>query len=242
MCKYLVSLLLIGVTTSSVALANDDVVVRTEKGQIAASDINTLVLDASIGEYDITATNGNTIVWQLDLVADADLEQARSKAEQFTVSAQREGDEYVLSVDWPTDTDNNGDINIDDSVTERWTISVPARLALDMNANIGEVTIDGVAGGVTLDFNIGEVSVEIPRGTVDISSNIGEVELVTRTDSLGDVDLDANIGEISFTNAGEDVAADYNFPVGQELHLNNDGEDSIEIGLNIGEIDVEVEQ
>lgn len=252
--KSLMSLLMAGLLVGTAAYAQDDsehaeasfdtdndVVLRTEKGEAPADGVNTLEMDASIGEYNIIATDTGSISWQVNLTVDEDdaTDYKRQLAAKFEITAERQGDRYVISIKRPDD-DEKGEMN--ETIVESLTVHLPARLALAMNANIGEVTIEGVAGGVTLDFNIGDIDVEIPGGAVDIDSNIGDVVLVTRTDSLGEVDLDVNIGEINFDNAGADVEPEYNFPVGQELHIDSDGNDSIDIGLNIGEVDVEVEK
>lgn len=233
---------LLGLLIAPAVLADDDVVLRSEQGTQAAADLDTLQMDAGIGEFRVRTHAADEIRWTWEIVGDADSlprETMQQRAAQFSLTHRVDGKRFILESEWPQDGDN--DRNINDDVTERWTIYLPARLAVALDANIGEMTVEGVAGGLTLDFNIGEVDVEVPGGDIVIDSNIGEVSVRSGTATPGVIDLGVNIGEVKYSEGEQYFEAEYGFPIGQSLDLDREGEDDIRVDLNIGEIDVEVE-
>ncbi len=99
-------------------------------------------------------------------------------------------------------------------------IEVPRDLPLRAELGIGELTIEGTAGDLTVDLGIGEVNITLPKeaiGSVGIDTGIGEASLsaggrhyesaglMTRTlrwnEGTGRAEVTANcgIGEIDVT-------------------------------------------
>lgn len=241
------TLALLGLLATPALADDDDIVLRAESGSEPAAGLEKLALDGFIGEFHVVAGATDAVRWELSIVGDRDdgltEEQMRRIAEAVRFTVERDGDRLRLATDWDDYRDERRveDGKLDEGLVERWKVTVPARLALEMEAAIGEFVVEGAAGGVRLDFNIGDVDVAVAAGDVDIDSNIGSVRVSSATASPGRIDLGVNIGEVKYSERGQHFEAGYGFPVGQSLDLDRGGEDDIIVDLNIGEIDVEVE-
>lgn len=218
---------------------DDDVIVlRNEQGSLPAEGVERLYLESEIGEVKLTATDTDTITWQLEIVVNDDRGAPSQAQRELTanarLSAVRDGEQARLTVIWPRGTE------LDDDLHERWTISVPARLAAKVDMEIGSLSIEGLAGGIQADLGIGELSITVPGGSVRADLGIGEVDITNGTANLGEVDLDVDIGEVRFDGYADAPQPGYDFPVGQDLHFAAGGEDDIQVNANIGEISVEI--
>lgn len=217
---------------------NDDVVLRSEQGSLPAAGIEQLYLESGVGEVVLTAADTDAITWQLDIILgdnhDTPSQNQRDLAASAQLSAVREDEQARLTVAWPRGT------KLGDDIHERWTISVPARLAAQVDMEIGGLYIEGLAGGVEADLGIGELEITVPGGSVHANMGIGEVKIISASKDLGEVSLDVDIGEVRFDGDADAPQPGYDFPIGQDLHFDAGGEDDIQINSNIGEISVEI--
>jgi hypothetical protein len=68
----------------------------------------------------------------------------------------------------------------EDRFEERWTLRVPAGVALDVEMGIGEARIEGMRGDIAVELGIGELGIEgvaADFGTVNVESGIGDATL-----------------------------------------------------------------
>ncbi len=216
----------------------DDIVLRSEQGDMPAAGIEQLYLESEVGKIMLTAADTDTIAWQLEIVANNNhstvSQKQREQAANAELSAERLDDQARLTFVWPRG------VKRDKNIHERWTITVPARLAAKVDLHIGELGITGLAGGVEVDLDIGELTITVPRGDVYAEVGIGDANIINGTTDLGEVDLDVDIGAVRFDGYADAPQADYAFPVGQELHFDADGEDDIQVNSNIGNVAVEI--
>ena len=56
---------------------------------------------------------------------------------------------------------------------ERWIIEMPSRLKIKLEHGVGDVAIEGAAGGIELDSGVGDVEVEAPEGDITIDLGVG---------------------------------------------------------------------
>lgn len=216
----------------------DDIVLRSEQGSMPAAGIEQLYLESEVGEITLTATDTDIITWRLEIVANDNHgtpgRQEREWAADAELSAVRADKQARLTFVWPGGAKHSEDLH------ERWTITVPVRLAASIDMEIGELSIEGLAGGIEADLGVGELSITVPGGDVYAEMGIGDVQIASGTADLGEVDLNVNVGEVRFEGYADAPAPDYAFPVGQELHFDADGEDDIQVNANIGNIAVAI--
>lgn len=229
--------LVIAVGTSATALAEP----RELTGTTDAKGLKTLRLEAHVGSVEIRGTDADKISWTLKLEPDDDdgwfsggRKDAQKAVDGAKVRAVAAGESWELEVDLPRGADF-------DDVEEHWTIEVPTRMAIDVDSNVGEVRIDGVAGGVEAELNVGELRISVLKGDVRASLNVGDLRIESRTKSLGRTRLEANVGDVGMRIAGKSIETNRSFPVGAGLTVSNDGEDDIEGRVNVGEVSVRVE-
>src|SRR5699024_983684 len=57
-----------------------------------------------------------------------------------------------------------------------WTITLPARLALKLDLDVGKADIAGVVGGVNAQVDVGKLDATLPRGPLAGSVDVGSIE------------------------------------------------------------------
>src|SRR5690606_34706055 len=105
----------------------DDIVLRSEQGSMPAAGIEQLYLESEVGEITLTATDTDIITWRLEIVANDNHgtpgRQEREWAADAELSAVRADKQARLTFVWPGGAKHSEDLH------ERWTITVPVRLA-----------------------------------------------------------------------------------------------------------------
>ena len=81
----------------------------------------------------------------------------------------------------------------------------------------------------------------MPGGAVRLNTSVGEVSVHSGAKNIGDVDLDSNIGEVSLRVDGDDIEPERSMFVGSRLSWSGDGDDDIDVRVNVGEIVVRID-
>ncbi len=74
-----------------------------------------------------------------------------------------------------------------------WTVTVPARFSVAVRSTIGDGTLTGMDGDVTIDSSVGDVGVSHAHGAVRIESQVGDVR-VSEVD--GAVRVISGVGDV----------------------------------------------
>jgi hypothetical protein len=211
---------------------------RTLSGERPAADIKALRLDARVGEVRVRVGDDDTVAWKVTLEAErggwfSSLKDARKAIAQAAVEEQVSGTRLLLATRFPSGTD-------EDEIREHWEVSVPARFAVDIDMAVGELRIEGVAGGVDADLAVGEMRIDVPAGRIRADVSVGEILIDTATPSPGDIELDANVGDVNLLLKGYQVPDERDFGPGAEIDLERDGADDIEASVNVGDVRVKI--
>ena len=136
MYKHKLSFLALAVLGMGAAAAGGDD--REITGSVDAKALQALRIEAHVGQVDIRVSPKDQISWRLRLEPDGDdgwfsghKDAARAVAEA-KVKAAASGTTFELELELPRGTDF-------DDVEERWEIEIPARFAVDVEANVGQV-------------------------------------------------------------------------------------------------------
>lgn len=219
------------------AVAAED---REITGSIDAKAFKALRIEAHVGEVEVRVNSKDQISWRLRLEPDnddgwfntrKDAERAVADAKVKTTEA---GDRFELELELPRGVDF-------DDVEEHWLIEVPARFAVDVEANVGRVEVVGPAGGVEAELNVGELRIEVPAGRVDARANVGEIKVLSSTKSPGEVRLSANIGDVDLRISGKRFQAERGFALGGGVSASNGGKDDITAKVNVGDVSARVD-
>ena len=224
------------------AIAADLPVARTLTADAPAAGIDKLELDLGVGEVKVTPSSDDSVHVQVKL---------RQKDEEFLwffhwasagtdkdiaaarIDQEKLGDKLKLSLDYPSDKQDN--------IKQEWEVMVPARLALDAQMKVGQLSIDGVAGGVEAQLNVGELDIDTPKGAIRAEVNVGQIRAISHTGQLGDIDASSNIGDVTIYQHGKFADRDTErHGLGRNVELRASGSDSMHLTINVGEVILKV--
>jgi hypothetical protein len=182
------------------------------------------VIDARVGEIRLRGTNQNDVVVDLELEA----------KERFWFFS--DGDPQAVDLQSEI---RNGELRLTlrgdrEDLTEHWEIAVPSRLAARVNLNVGEIRVDGVAGGLDASVDVGSINIDVPEGSVRARADVGEVEVDTATSSYSEIDLRSDIGETDAVLNGRRIRPNRTSFTGSRTTASGSGKDRFDLRANIG--------
>lgn len=228
----IVSLLL----AAPAAMAADDE--REFTASIPADELKSLHLEANVGSVRITGNDSDSIEVTVRLELEDGWMGSSERARERLDSAKLEQDVSGSRVDLGLDYHRNRDG--DDDLEEHWEIEMPAKLAAELNLNVGEMELRGLAGGVEAEVNVGELDINVERGDVDAEVNVGELSIVSRTSSPGTMDLEVNIGDARLLIDGDRVEGKDGSWLGGSVRHDAGGDDDITAEVNVGDVRIEI--
>jgi len=211
--------------------------VREFSLDVPAGDIERLELDANVGEAEIVAADIEVIEVRVRLEPDDDWFGPSERLEARLAAAELEhevsGGSLSLALDY--DRVRNGD----DDLVERWEIRLPAKIALEVELNVGSMDIEGVAAGVNAEVNVGELRIDVPRGSIDARVNVGDLNIRSRSEDPGEFDLESNIGEAVLRIDGKAAGRTEGW-LGNSVAHDAGGKDDVTAEVNVGQVTVNV--
>lgn len=217
---------------------------RTLNADIPAAGINKLAIAVGVGELRVTPSTDDAVHVQVVL---------RQKSREFLwffhwqssstareiqaaqITRQKQGDRLMLSLSEPKNLDN-------DDVKQKWSVRVPARLAVGINMKVGQATVTGIAGGVQADLNVGEIDLDTPRGPMSADVNVGQIRAESGSAQHGNITLSSTIGEAALYVNGKRVGgAGGHSGLGRSINFGGSGPDNMKLSVNVGEVDLRVE-
>jgi len=232
-----IKLTLVALVLTGFAAAAED---REITGATEGKAFKSLRIEAHVGEVEVRVSSKDQISWRLRLEpndndgwfsSSKDAARATAEAKLKTTVA---GERFELELELPRGTDF-------DDIKEHWEIEVPARFAIDVDANVGHVEVVGPAGGIEAEVNVGELRIEVPAGRVEARVNVGEIKILSATKSLGNVRLGANIGDVDLRIGDKRIEAERGFALGGGVSASNGGKDDITAKVNVGEVSARVD-
>ena len=172
--------------SSFAAIANE----KQLQQQFDSATIQQLAIDNGVGELLISASPDDKIRVSIQVKGTNKWFFGRSDVSKAElVSSSRDG---VLQLEVPQDDSE-----------QKWTVALPAKMALQLNLGVGEVKLLGVSGDITADIGVGSFSATVPvadYGTIALNAGVGEVSLHDATPSYEDSHLTG--GELSYQGTG----------------------------------------
>lgn len=204
---------------------------------VPAEDIDRLELESNVGEVSIEAADIDAIEVRVRLEPGEDddwfgeTEDLERRLEEAVLEHDVDGEALRLQLDY----DDSGDADFE----EHWEIRLPARLALEIDLNVGQLNIDGMSGGIEAEVNVGELDIEVLEGDIAAEVNVGELDIRSATESEGDFELESNIGEVRLTVDGKSAGRTEGW-LGSTVVYSGGGDDDVDARVNVGEIRVEI--
>ncbi len=209
---------------------------RILKGTVQASDLESVRLDAGVGDIEIVAVNGAT-----EVSLEVQLKPRRGGFFSSLKKAQREVDEAVLRMKvsrgvlrLEIESDSN-----DRHFEEKWTIELPARLDFNLDLGVGDVEIQGLSGELIADIGVGDILADGVTGDLDIDIGVGEATVRAAAADYGSVVGSGGVGDAQLTVRGKRISST-GF-IGKSADWTGEGAHTIEISVGVGDAEVTLE-
>lgn len=114
-----------------------------------------------------------------------------------------------------------------------FVLTVPRRMALDLEANYGDIVIEGADGAVKAETVQGDVTVIGGRGTIEVEATVGQI-LVDGAD--GTIDIESSAADIRVINSRGEIFAE---TAGGSIVLEDVEPSAVDIGSTGGRVHFE---
>lgn len=206
--------------------ASDDF--REISKNFPAADLKRFHVEARVGSVRVRATNTNEVRMKLELEA---------KREGGWLLG-RKGDPHGVELDSRSVA---GTLHLTlrgerKGLSEKWVLEVPARLAAEINVEVGDVEARGMEGGARIHVNVGEIDLDVVRGEIDAKVNVGDIRARTASDDYNDVRLEANVGDTDLRVGSQNVPSSHRgYGPGDSARWNGTGRERIRLEVNVGD-------
>jgi len=230
--RRIVTALSIAVAWATIGIGAD---LRTLSETFDATGVEELSIEAGVGRLDVAAGSDDEISIQIALKPRRGGFFSSMKRSQEEVDAAEITSEIIGGKLYVEVSSDSGDRRFE----ERWSVRMPARLALEAELGVGDVRIDGVEGGVEIDVGVGDVEVEVSRGDVSIELGVGDADIWGLVTSYRSVEASGGVGGADIRVRGEDIS-ESGF-VGHRSSWTGDGESEIDVEVGVGDATIRLE-
>ncbi len=230
----------VALAVAGVAVAAADSDDRVIEGKAAAGASLRLALEADVGEIKLEVGADDAIVWRVALEAEPGhrglftnkrrRDEVRADLEKVTVEKRGSGERAELVLVLPSSLD-------EDDFNQRWSVTVPKRFAVDLDLDVGNISISGVAGGVEAAVDVGDLKIDVPGGTVEGKVDVGDIVLHSGEAGAGEIALEADVGDVDLTLAGRRIRTDGGYGPGESLRLEGKGGPRVRLSVDVGDIE-----
>ena len=175
--------------------------------KVDAKNPVTLIALDDAGSVTIVGADVQTVQVKVVKTAHAPT-QARAKQEVKNVKYDIEqvGNNVTLTYKLPNTT--VFDLNLD---MVDFVVTVPNETKVDVDNNLGDVSVANLKGKAVIANDFGEIKVENIEGALSVSNNSGEVTATAIKAGNEDIELNSDFGAVTLKNAtGENITLDSN--------------------------------
>ncbi len=225
------ALLLVVVTSwvAASAAAGDE---RSLNASYPASGIRQVAIKAGAGDITIVASLNPTVAVDVSLTPRrggifASLVQAEQEVDKATLESTTSDHVLTLTVT-PTGKDRRFE--------EDWTVHMPPDLAVALKLGVGNVTIQGLGGGMDLDVGVGDTTVTAPAGDVHLKLGVGDADLTAPAAMYGPVKASGGIGDATILVNGRSIQG--KGMMGRTVSWTGQGPHTLKVEVGVGDAQV----
>lgn len=168
-----------------------------------------LTLKVADDSGDVTITGADVDTVQVRVIKTAyDSTQSRADEEVkgMKYAIEQSGGTITLKYELPKSMNFSNHINTVDFV-----VTVPNEVTVDVNSNIGEVSVASTKGNIDIKNSFGAVTVEDIEGALSVHTNSGEVNATSIVAGVENINLSSDFGGVTLRKAdGKDITIDSN--------------------------------
>ncbi len=168
---------------------------RTLKATIDVSNLETMILEAGVGDVNISSGDTGVVTVSVDLEPRrggifSSLKAAEKQVQKVELSSEISGTTLELGLE---NTDH------DRRFEEDWTITIPVSLEVGIDLGVGDVTITGVSGAIDLELGVGDAVIRNFEGPLDIELGVGDITIQGASAVCREVEAEAGVGDVRIT-------------------------------------------
>lgn len=188
-------------------------IMRSFSQQIPVGDAAEIALDFPVGEVTVEAWDNPQVNLEVKVACNKRTSRCEEAAKAVRLVYNTSGDRLRVEVkNWPKMASGKG-------LHVIAKVNVPRNLPLWTDLGVGELTVEGTAGDLTVDLGVGEVNITLPK------------------DAIRSVDLDTGIGEADLSAAGRHYES-AGIMARQLTWNKGTGNARVKVDCGVGEIDV----
>ena len=163
---------------------------------ISAVGVQRFVFEADTGEVQIAPSTDDAVHVRLELHQNEKSllglyhwlsdDSARDMV-AAELKQERQGADLKLTLAYPNGA-THGDVQ------QKWTIALPARLAVDAKMQAGQLVIKGAEGGVEASMKGGDLEIHVPKGAVHAKLTGGRLSVISDDLKPGNVKVASDFG------------------------------------------------
>jgi hypothetical protein len=205
---------------------------RTLDGTAPAADLQRVVLEAGVGDVEIIPSDGDAVRYEVLLKPRrggffSSMKRAEREVQEAVLESEVVGQSLHLMIESEDE---------ERRFEERWTIEMPARLAIEMDLGVGDVEIRGLEGGVEIEAGVGDLLIDVACGSISVEAGVGDVTVTAPADSYGDVECSAGVGDARIRIRGERISSE-GF-VGHSAEWTGNGPHEVTVEVGVGDVRV----
>lgn len=177
-----------------------------------SAGIETVSIDAGVGDVTIRSTLSDQVVARVDLKAKNGWFGTSRSFEDAQLRAEIRGGRLELEVDAP----HHGSRDFE----ETWTIEIPRGIGVALDLGVGDVSVEAVSGGIDLEVGVGDVAVRGDDAAFD------------------EVEAESGVGEISVRQPGGRREKDG--VLGNHVSTSGRGRSPMKIDVGVGDVEVDL--
>jgi DUF4097 and DUF4098 domain-containing protein YvlB len=168
-----------------------------------------LTLSVADDSGDVTITGADVETVQVKVVKTAyDSSQSRADEEvkDIKYTIEQTGSTITLKYELPKSMNFNNNVNTVDFI-----VTVPNETTVNVDTNMGEVSVASTKGNVDIKNDFGDVTLENIEGALSVQTNSGKVSATSIVAGDADIELHSDFGSVALQKAGgKDIALDSN--------------------------------
>jgi len=168
---------------------------RTDNLYAPLEPNSVIVVEIDVGSINITGADVTDCNGTAEIrVRASSEEEAREIAEKVEIKLIKEGKTLTLKIEKPS-------MKKSYSVSVRYNITVPKQTNLQLESDVGEISISQISGQIEIETDIGKIKCKEISGDIDLESDVGEVKVVycETAPALQNISIQTDIGAINLT-------------------------------------------
>ena len=204
---------------------------RTLTSNVPVGPIEVLDLQSGIGDVKVIAREGlDEVAIEVILTPRrggffSSKRRAEQDVQAASLKAKAKGKKLLIGIDPPADDERRFE--------ERWTIEIPATIALNLSHGVGDISINGVRAGLEIECGVGDIEARVPEGDINVELGVGTAVVIAPADAYASAEGAGGVGDARLTVRGEKISSG-GF-VSHAASWSGNGAHHIEVSVGVGD-------